>query len=163
MAAKNNKTIVKGKRKGKRTKAIDDALCEHLAAGQTQRDFCRDNGLAFQTVYNWMEGDKDLASRVARARLVGEQMIEDEMLEIADSGDEDNVQHRKLRIHTRAQRLVWSNRNKYGTKTQVEQSITHRIELSDTEREIRIQQLLDKAKKPEITVEFNEEEELNHE
>ena len=91
------------------------------------------------------------------------------MRDIADSRDKsdpDDVQHRKLQLWMREKLLVWQNRARYGAKQQIEQRIEHTTRaLSDTERAIRIKQLLDKAagKKPQLEVEVAVHEEPSEE
>ncbi len=137
----------------KRSPKLDDELVEWLCEGKTLRAFARHAGISWVTVYNWMNDDPDLSERVARARLIGEEAIVGEMQEIADEGDEDDVQHRKLKLWMREKRLVWSNPQRYGQKQQIQQTVEHKNTLSDTERAVRIKQLLAKAG-PQVTAEI---------
>jgi hypothetical protein len=110
-----------------------------------------------------MKRDPNLAARVEQARQLGCIAIEDEMRDIADSRDKsdpDDVQHRKLQLWMREKLLVWHDRARYGAKQQINQKVEHTVVLSDTERQIRIKQLLDKAagKRPQLAVEVHEDE-----
>lgn len=133
-------------------------LFEWTAEGKTIRGFCAAKKHSRTQVQERLK-EPGFAEPIARARELGEQVIIDEMIEIADEGDELDVQRRKLKLWMREKQLVWNNPSKYGQKTQVEKTITHRIELTDVERDIRIDQLLAIAKRPEITVVPTEEEE----
>ena len=72
----------------------------------------------------------------------------------------DDVQHRKLRIAARAQRLVWSNAAKYGTKIQAALEVSGKIEMTEDKRLARIEQILALARRPklEVSVEVHDEE-----
>lgn len=114
-------------------------ICEWIAKGMTLRDYCRQPGSpSFWLVYQWLAADKDFASRFAQARNVGEDIIAQECLEIADDAtndfmvrekddgstevvlDRENVQRSKLRIWTRLQLLARWNPRRYGDKVEVE-------------------------------------------
>jgi len=112
-------------------------IVDWIAEGKTLREFCRQDGRPhYLTVYDWLDKDESFSQRFARARLVGEEVIHQECLEIADtpkSGaivtDKDGVietktadmlEHRKLQIYTRLQLLAKWNPKKYGDKVQQE-------------------------------------------
>lgn len=113
-----------------------DAICEWISQGKTLRQWCRENGLHYSTVYLWMEKDEGFAQRFARARDIGSDCIADEILDIADTQAEgvrteksdlgykevreDMLGHRKLQVDTRLKLLAKWNPRKYGDKTQVE-------------------------------------------
>lgn len=166
LAAKKKRGRGRPKGSTKRTKKLDDALVAWLSNGKTLRKFCEEpNTPTWRTIYNWMLDDQEYSARLARAREAGAQMIEDQIEEIADSrdmNDPDDVQHRKLRIYAREKRLTWNNPEKYGKKQQIEQKVEH-VVLTDTERSVRVQQLLDKAKgktpQIEVVIEDDEDEE----
>jgi len=136
----------------KRSEELEESLLDHLANGGSVLGWCDKVGLKSSSVYRWMIDDPELAQRFARARQQGLAVIEDEILAIADGrdlADENDVNRRKLRIYAREKRLAWGDSEKYGTKTQIRQDVTHRVELSDVEREVRIKQLLEKAGAPQ--------------
>ena len=109
-------------------------LLEWIAEGKTLREFCRQEGKpSYGTVYDWLEIDKEFASRFARAREQGEEVIAQECLAIADDGTNDymevqhgddeesswrfngeHVQRSKLRVDTRLKLLAKWNPKKYG-------------------------------------------------
>lgn len=115
-----------------------EAICEWIAQGNTLRQWCRENGIHYSTVYLWMEKDEEFAQRFARARDIGTDCIADEILDIADTQKqgvttkitergieetrEDMLGHRKLQVETRLKLLAKWNPKKYGDKVGVEHS-----------------------------------------
>lgn len=109
---------------------IADELVEWIGEGKTLREFCRQTGYpSYGTIYDWIEKDAKFSSRIARARLMGEDVIAMECMEIADDGrndwmdtrqgktlDSEHVQRSKLRIDTRLKLLAKWNPKKYGDK-----------------------------------------------
>ena len=146
-------------------------LLDFVAEGGSVRRFCLDKGIGRTQVYERLK-EPMIAEHFARARELGEDAILDEMADIADNPmlvevadgvqevHPDDVQARKLKLWWREKRLTWSNPSKYGQKRQVEQTTTHRVELSDQERTLRIQQLLDKARTtgPQVEVSIDDKE-----
>ena len=105
------------------------------------REFCRLPGKpCYATIYNWMDKDKEFATRIAYAREIGEEVIAQECIEIADDGTNDwetrtnkkgeeyqvpnveLVQRSKLRIETRLKLLAKWNPKKYGEKLDLNHS-----------------------------------------
>lgn len=115
------------------------AIVEWISEGKTLRDWCRQNGVGFTTVYDWMAKDQQFAGDIARARETGEEVIAQECMAIADSpliGEEitqkdnggieikrsDMLGHRKLQIETRLKLLAKWNPKKWGDRQQIEHS-----------------------------------------
>jgi len=116
------------KRKGMRTKALDDEIIAWVSSGQTLRAFCRQEGKPAQSaVYRWLEADEEFQGRFAHARLVGHDSIAAECVAIADEEPErtahgtDNgyVSWQKNRIWTRLQLLAKWDPKRYGDSTKV--------------------------------------------
>jgi hypothetical protein len=123
---------------GKRTKALEDEICERLSVGDTLRQICRDEHMPnWRAVYQWMEKDAEFATRIAQARETGFDAIAEGTLDIADNAtndwmeanDPDNpgyrangehVQRSKLRIETRLKLLAKWSPKKYGEATRIE-------------------------------------------
>lgn len=119
-----------------------DEIVEWISEGKTLREFCRQEGKpSYGAVYDWIEKDKEFASRFARAREVGEEVIAQECLAISDDGSNDwmetfnsegesrgwklngeHVLRSKLRVDTRLKLLAKWNPKKYGEKVQAEVS-----------------------------------------
>jgi hypothetical protein len=125
------------------SQTIADAICARLAEGEPLREICRSEGMpAWRTVYDWIGGNADFATRIAHARASGYDAIAEETLEIADDsrndwmdkraeeGDEkagqfngENVQRAKLRIETRLKLLAKWSPKKYGDKIELGGSV----------------------------------------
>lgn len=73
------------------SKALAEKICSRLAAGETLRSVCRDNGMPSETaVRKWSRANKNgFHSQYARARDIGLDAIADETIEIADDGTND--------------------------------------------------------------------------
>ena len=115
-------------------KEILGALEAWISEGKTLREFTRQEGrTSWQSIYSWLDADKEFADRIARARLLGEEAIAQECLAIADTPklgietktDEDGyvetkegdmLGHRKLQIDTRLKLLAKWNPKKWGDK-----------------------------------------------
>ena len=108
-----------------------DQIIEWISAGKTLREWCRENGLHYSTVYLWMEKDEEFAQRFARARDIGHDCIADECMEIIDTpperilteqGDKVDpgfVVWMKARAEERRKLLAKWNPKKYGDKVDV--------------------------------------------
>lgn len=117
-----------------------DSIIEWISEGKTLREWCRQNGPSYRTVYDWLEKDKEFSSRFARARDLGFDVIAEEALAIANTPvegvrveegkdgtkkvTEDALGHRKLQIETRLKLLAKWNPKKYGDKLDIEHSGT---------------------------------------
>lgn len=142
---------------------IIDEVCEWLAAGQTIRDYSRQEGKpTFELIYRRVAKDADLGSRIARARAEGADVIAEQALEIADTPQvgetvtvdkdgekvtrEDMLGHRKLQVDTRMRLLAKWNSGRYGDKSHVEHSGTISDGLTEEQRTQRIAEILRTAK-----------------
>jgi len=144
----------------KRTAELDEALLQWVSEARTIRAFCREHKIAPASIYSWVNDDPSLSERLARAKECAAQMLEDEIMDIADTPTdlEQDVNHRKLQCWAREKRLVWNNPGRYGSKVQLGGAADlPAIEMTDLERTKRIQQLLDKAK-PVLQVEEDVDE-----
>ncbi len=77
------------------TQETADAICERLAAGESLRTICKDDGMPHAgTVCRWLADDKNVALReqYMRAREAQADTLFDEILEIADDGKNDTYQ-----------------------------------------------------------------------
>ena len=129
----SKKPLVAGAPEAQPAAWLDD-LCAWLAAGKTMRAFCREPKRPSDwTIYDKMRQDAEVASRVARARDVGYDVIAEECGAIADDGSNDwmetrngpavngeHIQRSKLRIETRLKLLACWNPRKYGAKQEIE-------------------------------------------
>ena len=116
-----------------------EEIARRIAEGETLRSITRDAHMPkWQTVYAWMERDKDFADRIARARELGFDAIAEEALHIANTPVEgksikvgpngkevtraDMILHRKLQIETRLKLLAKWSPKRYGDKLDVNHS-----------------------------------------
>lgn len=76
------------------TAEIADAICMRLAAGESLRGICRDDGMPdASTVFRWLASQAEIYApfreQYARAREVQADALVDEILEISDDGTND--------------------------------------------------------------------------
>lgn len=97
-------------------------ILQRLACGHTLTSICRDMGISPASVYRWTVANEDFARDFARARDFGDQVLEDEAVDISDRMEEasetidsfsekhgasstvkkgDAVAHRRLRAEVR--------------------------------------------------------------
>jgi hypothetical protein len=117
------------------TQKIADLICERLAAGESLRAICRDEGMPTEAAVRlWARDDvQGFASQYAHARSLGYERLADELLEIADDGssdtyvddkgnertDADVVARSRLRVDTRKWLLSKMLPKVYGEKLDV--------------------------------------------
>lgn len=69
---------------------IADAICERIAGGESLRSICADPDMPVtSTVCKWLGRQKAFAEQYARARELQADALFDEILEIADDGNND--------------------------------------------------------------------------
>jgi hypothetical protein len=115
------------------TPELAEEICERIASGETLRAITRDPHMpSYRSVYRWRDANPDFASRIARARDCGFDVIAEETIEIADNAANDTIvtdrgeqpnsewiSRSRLRVETRLKLLAkWSPR-KYGEKIDV--------------------------------------------
>lgn len=97
-------------------------ILQRLACGHTLTSICRDMGISPASVYRWTVANEDFARDFARERDFGDQVLEDEAVDISDTMEEasetidsfsekhgasstvkkgDAVAHRRLRAEVR--------------------------------------------------------------
>jgi len=110
---------------------IKDQLVAWLAQGKTLREFCRQDEMPHNTVlYAWEQQDEDFAQRIARARVIGHNVIAEESLAIMDTEplavfdeagnkryDPGSIAWNKGRAEHRLKLLAKWNPRLYGDKT----------------------------------------------
>lgn len=113
------------------TPELCDSIINWISEGKTLREWCRQNRINFQRVYEWLERDEEFAGRFARARETGHDVIAEECFQIADEQppadangktDAGYVAWQKNRIWTRTQLLAKWNPKKYGDKIDLNHS-----------------------------------------
>ena len=104
-------------------------LCERIANGETLRALLRRPGMPhFTTVYDWIDGDAEVALRFERARAKGADAIAEEALEIIDEAppmtptggtDSGHVQWARARADLRLKLLAKWHPKRYGDKLEL--------------------------------------------
>lgn len=120
--------------------AAFDAICQRIMSGESLKHICDSKGTpARSVVYEWLASDKAIADRYARACEIRADRIFDEMLDIADNGENDWMEQRSddgksagwrengeairrsvLRIDARKWALARMQPKKYGDKVAVD-------------------------------------------
>lgn len=122
------------------SKAIAARICQRIASGESLRQICRDKKMPAQsTVYLWLldEEHKSFSEQYAKARELQADYLFDEMLEIADDGqndwmerevgegrtirlpDHEHINRSRLRVDTRKFYISKVLPKKYGEKIDV--------------------------------------------
>lgn len=129
--------MAKGKRKvsvGRPTtytEATVDRICGEIASGRSLRSICEDDGMPnATTVFLWLSKHEEFSKRYTRAREAQADAMLEEILTIADDGENDTytddeggvrVEHdviarSKLRVDTRKWAMSKLSPKKYGEK-----------------------------------------------
>jgi len=118
---------------------IADIICEHIADGVSLREICRGEDMPNKaTVFRWLAAHAEFRDQYARAREAQADTLADELLDIADDGDNDwmerkgedgqslgwkengeAIQRSKLRVDTRKWIASKLKPKKYGEKLAV--------------------------------------------
>jgi hypothetical protein len=122
------------------TQAVADTICSRLADGQSLREICRDDGIPPQaTVFRWLDDNQIFREQYARARAAQADRFAEEILEIADDGqndwmdrqvgeetirvpDHEHINRSKLRVDARKWLMSKMAPKKYGDKLDIEHS-----------------------------------------
>lgn len=113
-------------------------ICERIAAGESLRSVCRDDGMPDEsTVRAWaLDNTQGFYPQYAKARDIGLDVMADEVMEIADTPERgiktktnekgetettegDMIEHRKLRVDTRKWYLSKLAPKRYGDKVAI--------------------------------------------
>ena len=90
------------------------AICARLAAGEPLSLILRDVDVPRRTVDQWRQDDAEIAAQFAAARDDGYDAIAADCLDIADTGNAEDVQRAKLRVDTRLKLLAKWDPRRYG-------------------------------------------------
>lgn len=102
---------------------LAEKILDRIAGGESLRRICADEGMPHRlTVLRWLEADKELATKCARARELQADSIFDELREIAEDGNPEDVQRAKLRVSTLQWMAAKLAPKRYGEKIQAEHS-----------------------------------------
>lgn len=98
---------------------LADKIFEKISVGRSVHKICQEDGMpSRRTFYRWLAENEDFRHNYQESLVFRQDYHFDEMLEIADSVEEDNVkiQKAKLMIDTRKWVLSRMNPKKYGDK-----------------------------------------------
>lgn len=118
---------------------IADIICERIADGVSLREICRTEAMPSKAaVFRWLAAHADFRDQYARAREAQADALADELLDIADDGDNDwmerkgedgqslgwrengeAIQRSRLRVDTRKWIASKLKPKKYGDKLAV--------------------------------------------
>lgn len=140
------------------TQEIGDAICDQIADGVSLRTICTaENMPGKSTVFRWLGSFPAFRDQYARAREAQADTLADELLDIADDGDNDwmerkgedgqslgwrengeAIQRSRLRVDTRKWIASKLKPKKYGERLELAGGLTNRnaeeMEESDLER-----------------------------
>jgi len=95
-------------------------VLELIGEGLSVREICRQDDMpSRQTVYNWIEKDKDFGNRYERACARRADAMFDEIIEIADNSNGD-VNRDRLRVDARKWSLSKMQPKKYGDRLEID-------------------------------------------
>jgi len=112
---------------------LADTICDYLADGKSLRWICDQEGMPNKgTVLRWARDNTNFRDQYARAREVGDELLAEEILEIADETrfdtlhteagpkpDNEWINRSKLRVDARKWLLSKRQPKKYGDKVDV--------------------------------------------
>lgn len=65
------------------SEALVDTICDRIAAGESMRSVCRDEGMPDRvTVLRWLDAREEFAAKWARARLCQADSVDDDIVEM---------------------------------------------------------------------------------
>ena len=111
---------------GRPTIFTDDlaaAFCERIANGRSLRDVCSDEDMPCTTTINaWCKDYPDFSARYARAKKDRAEFHFEDMFVIADTvpAEAAEVAKARLQIDTRKWALARMDKDRYGDKTQID-------------------------------------------
>lgn len=110
---------------------VADRICGELTAGRSLRSICAEDGMPDKaTVFRWLASNETFRDQYARAREVQADAMLEEILQIADDGqndtyedengnsrtDQDVIARSRLRVDTRKWAMSKMAPKKYGDK-----------------------------------------------
>jgi len=100
-----------------RTPELLDAICDGIACGKSLNRVLSEPGMpGYSTVCVWLAKDPEFREQYSRAREAQADFIADEILDIADGGNNYSVERDRLRIHARMWYASKLLPKKYGNK-----------------------------------------------
>ncbi|MBT4498077.1 MAG: terminase small subunit protein [Gemmatimonadetes bacterium] len=117
-------------------RGLANEICDRIALGETLRKICEEEEMPDRrTVFRWLEKHDEFRHQYTRSRELQQEHFADEILDIADDGqndwmdtnigpmvDKEAVLRSKLRVDTRKWLMGKVAPKKYGDRTAVEHS-----------------------------------------
>lgn len=96
---------------------VADDICMLLAQGESLRKICERPGMPTrQTIFNWLDENKEFFDQYARARESQADFLLEELLEISDLATPEDVNVAKLRVDARKWFITKVAPKKYGDR-----------------------------------------------
>jgi hypothetical protein len=103
-----------------------DAVIEAIIEGRSLRSYCAEEGNPSRwSVLRWLEEDADFATRYARAREMQADLMDDKILEAADSTTELNAAAQRVKIDAYKWRASKLKPKRYGDKVTHDINVDH--------------------------------------
>lgn len=103
------------------TDELADDICELIMAGKTLIGIAALEGFPSPaTICRWLNDKPDFEAKCARARLMQAELMDEMILQVADSVDEDNFQASKVRLSAYQWRAAKLAPKRFGDKIQNE-------------------------------------------
>ena len=101
--------------------AIAEQICDRLIEGESMRQICATDGFPSRSsLLRWMADDESFEAKCARARTMQADLMDDKILETAESCTEANCQSSKVKISAYQWRASKLAPKKYGDKVSAE-------------------------------------------
>lgn len=106
----------------KRTPQLEEEILDRLATGETLTSICKALDLSNMSWRRWIDADPDLARAYHHARVVGADVIADDILQIVDDvpTDSEAIAKARLRSDMRLRLLAKWQPKAYGDKQLLE-------------------------------------------
>ncbi|WP_300379615.1 hypothetical protein [Henriciella sp.] len=115
------------------SEAVFERILGRIASGESIASICKDKDMPAQsTFYVWLDQKENLAERYARARETQADAIFDEIISIADDGQDDednaeNVQRSRLRVDARKWVAAKLAPKKYGDRVALDHTVSSNL------------------------------------
>jgi hypothetical protein len=119
-------------RPSKYSEEIAARICDGLIEGKSLRQLCQVDDMPDRsTVLRWIDADQDFAARCARARMLQADLMDDLIIETAETCTNENAQAARVKIAAYQWRAAKLAPKKYGEKVTLagdeENPIAHRV------------------------------------
>ena len=100
------------------TDELADAICQRVAAGESMRTICADDGMpSRQTVLNWLEAHPAFLAKHARAREAQADVMDERIMDAAEACTPETAPADRVKIDAFKWRAARLNPKRYGDRT----------------------------------------------